>query len=268
MNKVHHIHLVSDSTGETVSSVARACLVQFESIKTITHPWWLVRSQGQVERVLSGIRLNPGIVLSTLIDKEVRTLFEMGCQKEAIQCISILDPIMVALTGFLEIGFASKPGRQHILNAEYFGRIDAIHYTLAHDDGQAIQDIDKADIIIVGVSRTSKTPTSMYLANRGLKTANIPLINGLPLPKELLSIEKKFVVGLTMDTKSLTEIRQSRLNFLDSDSTSSYANPISVKEELLFARQFFLKMNWPIIDVSRRSIEEVASAIMQMYEES
>ncbi|MBY0431918.1 MAG: kinase/pyrophosphorylase, partial [Rhodospirillales bacterium] len=167
--KSFHLHLVSDATGETLSSVARACLVQFETVRSVQHLWWLVRTQGQVDRVIAGIEANPGIVLFTLVDTGVRALLEEACRQMNIPAIPVLDPVMGALANYLEVEFQAQPGRQHMLDAEYFKRIDAMHFTLAHDDGQCVHDLDDADVIVVGVSRTSKTPTCMYLANRGVK---------------------------------------------------------------------------------------------------
>lgn len=263
--KRFHLHLVSDATGETVSSVARACLVQFEDIEPEEHLWWLVRTQGQVERVITAIETNPGIVFFTLVDAGVRSLLEEACRRLQVPCIPVLDPILAALAGHLEADFRALPGRQHVLNAEYFARIDAMHFTLAHDDGQSTHDIDKADVILVGVSRTSKTPTCMYLANRGLKAANVPLVPGVPPPRELLAARKALIIGLTKDSKSLTDTRRARLKFLQRDAETEYADPEKVREEVTLARRLFAQQGWPVIDVTRRSIEEASAAILQLY---
>jgi len=263
--KRFHLHLVSDATGETVTSVARACLVQFEKVDTVEHLWWLVRTQGQVERVIAGIEANRGIVLFTLVDHGIRSLLEEACRHLRIPCIPVLDPVIGALSGFLETDFKAQPGRQHVLDAEYFSRIDAMHFTLAHDDGQCLHDIDTADIVLVGVSRTSKTPTSMYLANRGLKVANVPLVPAINVPDELLASSHPLIVGLTKDPKALTDIRRVRLQFLNTDDESDYADPERVREEVNWARRLYSKYNWPVIDVTRRSIEEASAAILQLY---
>ncbi|MBF0304788.1 MAG: kinase/pyrophosphorylase, partial [Alphaproteobacteria bacterium] len=213
--KEFHLHLVSDATGETLSSVARACLVQFENTQAVQHLWWLVRTEGQVERVVSGIEANPGLVLFTIVDLGVRALLEEACRQLKMPCIPVLDPVMAALSSFLDSEVRALPGRQHVLDAEYFERIDAMHFTLAHDDGQMVDDVDEADVVLVGVSRTSKTPTCMYLANKGLKAANYPLVPGVPLPAPLAAARKPLIVGLTKDPKSLSEIRRNRLRFLN-----------------------------------------------------
>lgn len=263
--KEFHLHLVSDASGETVSSVARACLVQFEGIEATPHLWWMVRTPGQAERVVEGIEANPGLVLVTLMDGAVRGLLEAACRRLKVPYIPVLDPVMAALAGYLEADFGTQPGRQHALDAAYFQRIDAMHFTLSHDDGQMLHDLDAADVILVGVSRTSKTPTCMYLANRGLKAANIPLVPGLPPPPELFAAKRPLIVGLTKEPKSLTDIRRSRLKFLSQAEESDYADPDRVREEVGMARKLFTQQGWPVIDVSRRSIEEASATILQLY---
>ena len=262
--KQFHLHLVSDSTGETISSVARACVVQFAGFEPINHLWWLVRNRHQVENVIEGVKAEPGLVLATLVDPEVRRMLEEGCRALRVPCLPVLDPVMAALAGFLDAEFGVEPGRQHMLDAEYFKRIDAIHYTLAHDDGQGLEDVEEADVILVGVSRSSKTPTCLYLANRGLKAANVPLVPGHPPPHELVGAKHPLVVGLTRDPKSLVEVRRSRLHFLDKD-VPGYADPDHVRDEVNNARRLFADRNWPVIDMTRRSIEEAAAAILQLY---
>ena len=263
--KQFHLHLVSDASGETVSSVARACLVQFEGIEPTSHLWWLVRTPGQVERVIEGIKANPGVVLVTLMDAAVRGVLEEACRQMGVLYIPVLDPVMAALAGYLGADFGTQPGRQHALDAAYFQRIDAMQFTLAHDDGQMLHDLDAADVILVGVSRTSKTPTCMYIANRGLKAANIPLVPGVPPPVELFAVKRPLIVGLTKEPKSLTDIRRSRLRYLIQSGESDYADPERVREEVASARKLFTKHGWPVIDVSRRSIEEASAAILQLY---
>lgn len=261
-----HLHLVSDATGETVSSVARACMVQFEGLHAIQHNWWLVRTQGQVERVIAGVEQHPGIVLCTVVDTAVRAVLEEACRQMKVPCVPVLDPVMAALSGYLEAEMsAPTPGRQYQLDAEYFARIDAMQFTLAHDDGQLMDDLDDADIVLVGVSRTSKTPTCMYLANRGYKCANYPLVPNVPLPHQLEGLKGPLVVGLTKDPKSLSDIRRSRLRFLNQDEESEYAQFEKVREEVASARRLFGRHGWPVVDVTRRSIEEASAAIMQLH---
>jgi regulator of PEP synthase PpsR (kinase-PPPase family) len=259
-----HLHLVSDATGETLSSVARACLVQFDQVEPIQHLWWLVRTQGQVARVVAGIEAEPGVVLATLMEGAVRSLLEEACRQLRVPFIPVLDPVMAALSSYLKVDFGAQPGRQHALDADYFARIDAMHFTLAHDDGQLTDGLNEADVVLVGVSRTSKTPTCMYLANRGVKAANIPLIPGRPPPPELFGLKKPLIVGLTKEPKSLADIRRSRLKFLQQNDETDYANEDHVKDEVTEARRLFARQGWPVIDVTRRSIEEAAATILQL----
>ncbi|MBI2235884.1 MAG: kinase/pyrophosphorylase [Magnetospirillum sp.] len=260
-----HLHLVSDATGETVASVARACMAQFEGVHPIQHNWWLVRTQGQVERVIAGIEEHPGIVLFTVVDGGVRGVLEEACRHLKVPCIALLDPAMAALAGHLGVEMQHTPGRQYQLDAEYFSRIDAMQFTLSHDDGQLMEDLEDADIVLVGVSRTSKTPTCMYIANRGLKCANYPLVPGVPLPPQLEAVKSPLVVGLTKDPKSLSEIRRARLRLLNEQEETDYAQFEKVKEEVQQARRLFARHGWPVVDVTRRSIEEASATIIQLY---
>lgn len=259
-----HLHLVSDATGETLSSVARACLVQFDQVEPVQHLWWLVRSQGQVARVVQGIEAEPGVVLATLMEGAVRSLLEEACRQLRVPFIPVLDPVMAALSGYLNVDFGAQPGRQHVLDADYFARIDAMHYTLAHDDGQLLTGLEDADVVLTGVSRTSKTPTCMYLANRGIKAANVPLIPGMPPPPELMTLKGPLIVGLTKEPKSLADIRRSRLKFLQQNDETDYADEDRVKTEVAEARRLFARQGWPVIDVTRRSIEEASATILQL----
>lgn len=264
--KTFHLHLVSDATGETISSAARACLVQFENVQAIQHLWWLVRTQGQVERVIAGIEANPGLVLFTIVDTGIRAVLEEACRCLHVPCVPLLDAAMVALANHLDEEVRALPGRQHVLDAEYFDRIDAMQFTIAHDDGQNLAELNQADIVLVGVSRTSKTPTCMYLANRGVKAANIPLVPGVPVPRELLEAKRPLIVGLTKEARSLSDIRRNRLRFLNQDEEGDYADPEKVRDEVQTARRLFSKHGWPVIDVTRKSIEEASAAILQLFQ--
>ena len=263
--KTFHIHLVSDSTGETVSTAARAALVQFDEIKTTEHVWPMVRGRSQVEEVVAGIEANPGFVLYTLVDPETRRILEEGCRRLQVQSIAILDPIVAALGAYLGAEVHARPGRQHIMDADYFDRIEAMHFVLNHDDGQLTRDLNDADVVVVGVSRTSKTPTCIYLANRGIKAANIPVVPGFPLPLEVLEAENPLIVGLTEDPKRLVEIRRNRLRMLKQDQQTDYVDSETVSQEVSAARRLFASHGWPVIDVTRRSIEETAARILQLY---
>lgn len=262
---VYNLHLVSDSSGETVTNIARACLVQYENIQVTEHFWWLVRTTGQMNRVIEGIRNAPGLVVFTLLDKGVRDLLEQACREMRIPYVSAIDPVMQAFSRFFERQAMSEVGKQHVLDDDYFHRIDAMHFAVQHDDGQSMASMSDADMILVGVSRTSKTPTCMYLANRGFKAANIPLVPGFTLPDEIATTRKPLFVGLTREPKSLTDIRQSRLRIMKEERASGYADLDIVREEIAEARRLFVKHNWPVIDVTRRSIEETAATIIQLY---
>jgi regulator of PEP synthase PpsR (kinase-PPPase family) len=266
MIESYHLHLVSDSTGETINSVARACLVQFEGVEVTEHAWNLVRTKRQVQKVVTGIERNPGVVLFTLVDVKLRGALENACRELQVPCVAIMDPVISALSGYLGLKSRAKPGLQHALDAEYFARIDAINFVLAHDDGQITKDLDEADVIVVGVSRTSKTPTCIYLANRGVKAANVPLVPGTPLPPEVFAATKPLIVGLTKDPVPLVHIRRNRLRSLNQDEETDYIDLEKVRQEVAAARRVFAEHDWPVIDVTRRSIEEVAAAILQLHD--
>lgn len=259
-----HLHLVSDSTGETVTLLARACLVQFDDIQVREHLWPMTRNVDQLRDVLEHIREYPGFVICTLVNQEVHQVLEDGCRLMQVPCIPILDPVVAALGAYLNAKSHARPGRQHVMDAEYFNRIEAMHFALSHDDGQMTQDMTEADVVLVGVSRTSKTPTCIYLANRGVKAANIPMVPGCPLPEDIFRPNGPFVVGLTNDPKRLIEIRRQRLKFLDQDPDTDYVDEEAVKEEVSNARRLFTQNGWPVINVSRRSIEETAATILQL----
>jgi len=261
--KTFHLHLVSDATGETIGGVVRACLVQFENVTTEEHHWFLVRSEAQIARVIERAAKERGIVLFTLVNPKLRKALEEGCQKWKLPCIPVLDPVMGALRGYLGIESQDQPGRQHALDEKYYQRIDAMNFALLHDDGQHVENLENADIVLVGVSRTTKTPTCLYLANRGLRAANLPIVPGSPLFAAVEKAERPLVVGLTMDPSRLAEARQTRVP--EQSGVSDYADFETVREEVLQARRVFTKHGWPVIDVTRRSVEETASAIFQLY---
>ena len=272
-----NLHLVSDATGETLNSIARATVAQFEHADILHHRWSLVRTRFQLHRVLEGIEAEPGPVLSTLVERGLRAELESACQRTGVPVVHVLDPVMALLQDQLEEAAVARPGRQYVLDADYFRRIDAMHFVLAHDDGQAQAGIAEADVVLVGVSRSSKTPTSFYLANRGIKAANVPLVPGLPEPPGLQQPGLQQlgcpVVGLTLDTQALIEIRRHRLRLIGSggarpmrqDSTD-YVDPEAVAAELLWARRLCARRGWPVVDVTRRSIEETAATVLQLME--
>lgn len=265
--KLFHLHLISDATGETINAVARACLVQFEDMEPVEHTWSMVRSERQLQKVMDGIAANPGLVLFTLVDDRLRHMLEEKCRSLSVPCISVLDPVLGALGAFLHTTMRHIPGRQHVLDSEYFARIEAMNYGMAHDDGQSTRDLEAADVVLIGVSRTSKTPTCLYLANRGIKAANIPFIAGVRLPDEIENLQKPLVVGLTCDPSALVQVRRNRLRMINDTEETSYTDIETVKAEVTEARKLFTRHGWPVLDVSRRSIEETAAAVMQMITE-
>jgi regulator of PEP synthase PpsR (kinase-PPPase family) len=262
-SKSYHLHLVSDATGETIHSVARACLSQFEGVEIIEHFWNLVRTDRQLDLVLEDIEHNPGIVVFTLVNDHLRLRLQNQCAALGLPCISVLDPVMAAFSRHLGVRSTSLPGRQHVLDAAYFGRMEAMDFALAHDDGQATRDLHQADVILVGVSRTSKTPTCLYLANRGVRAANVPYVPRVPLPPELDQLTHPMIVGLTKDPDSLVQVRRNRMRILNQEATD-YIDPEVVKAEVTDARRHFARKGWPVIDVTRRAIEETAAEIFTL----
>ncbi|MBT3535253.1 MAG: kinase/pyrophosphorylase [Rhodospirillaceae bacterium] len=260
-----HLHLVSDATGDTLLSLASAALAQFEGAESERHIWPMIRSEAVMAPVIAAIEKNPGLVMFTLVDHNLRQILWDECRRLQAPCVPVLDPIIGALENFLGVQSRELPGRQHIMDADYFERIDAIHYSLSHDDGQAVDDFGRADVVLVGISRTSKTPTCMYLANRGLKAANIPMVPGIPLPEEVLNLKDVLVVGLTASPDRLVQIRRNRLQYLNQDGDTDYVDIQAVKEEVINARRLFASKGWPKIDVTRRSIEETAAAIISLH---
>lgn len=263
--KTLHLHLVSDSTGETVSHVARASLVQFDDVEVEEHIWSMIRSERQVADIVENIREKPGFVLYTVVDSMVQAALETACRELQIPCISVLQPVVNSLRGFLGQEGHARPGGQHVMDAEYFSRIDAMDYVLSHDDGQSTRTLNDADVILVGVSRTSKTPTCIYLGNRGIRAANVPMVPGSELPQELFELDGPLVVGLTKDPRRLVEIRKQRLKILNQNQDTDYVDVEMVTKEINDARRLFARENWPTINVSRKSIEETAATIIQLH---
>ena len=262
-----HLHLLSDSTGETLEVVAKACLAQFDGVEALRHFWPMVRSEGHLDRVLDDIERRPGLVLYTLVNSNIRRELEQKCRRRGIYAVSALDPVIDALSAVLGQEAKARPGRQHALDAAYFARVDAIQFTIAHDDGVGAENWEEADLVLAGVSRTSKTPTSIYLANRGFKVANIPLVPEAPPPPSLFSLQHPLVVGLTTNPDRLIQIRRNRLLALNQAPETDYVDLEAVNAELAFARRIFADNGWPVIDVTRRSIEETAFAIVKLCNE-
>ncbi|MBX9881469.1 MAG: kinase/pyrophosphorylase [Sphingomonas sp.] len=262
-----HLHLLSDSTGETLETIAKAALAQYDDVDTIRHFWPMVRSEAHLQRILHEIAQNPGLVLFTLVNTETRRTLEEQCRALGLPAVAPLDAVTDALSALLGQTAKARPGRQHMLDAAYFARVDAIQYTIAHDDGIAPEDWEEADIVLAGVSRSSKTPTSIYLANRGYKTANIPIVIEVPPPPALFGLKRPLVVGLTTSTERLVQVRRNRLLSLNQAPETAYVDQESVAREVAYARRLFTDNGWPVIDVTRRSIEETAAAIIALCQE-
>jgi regulator of PEP synthase PpsR (kinase-PPPase family) len=263
-----HLHLVSDATGETLITVARAAAAQYENVTAIEHVYPLVRTSKQLERVIDEIESSPGIVLYTLLDPLLTDRLELKCREFGVPYLSILGPVLHLLQSYLGSETTHRIGAQHTLNAEYFKRIDALNYTMLHDDGQHTEDLESAEVVLIGVSRTSKTPTSIYLANRGVKAANVPLVPGMPIPPQLEHLRAPLVIGLFASPERIIQIRQNRLLGLNvHNEDDAYVDRHAVAEEVAFSRRLCARHNWPSIDVTRRSIEETAAAVMALLAE-
>jgi regulator of PEP synthase PpsR (kinase-PPPase family) len=259
-----HVHLVSDSTGETLNAMSKAVCARFEDVLPIEHLYPLMRSQRQLDRVLTEVQAAPGVVIHTIVDRELRMALEAGCREFDAPCIAALDPMTAALGRYLGAQLTTRISVQHALDNEYFARIEALNYAIGHDDGQGGQDLESADVVLVGVSRTSKTPTCIYLAHRGVRAANVPLVPGTAPPERLLTAKKPLIVGLVVSPDRLIQIRRNRLLSLNEGRESSYVDQEAVREETIRARKLFEKKGWPVIDVTRRSIEETAAAVINL----
>lgn len=263
---IFHIHLVSDSTGETVNSISRAAISQFEGFEVVEHAWSLVRTRGQVDKVIEGIKTNPGFVMYTIADKGLRKYFKTSCAGLNVPCISVLAQVISKLSMFFGVkATVEKPGKKHEMDDEYFSRVEAVNFAINHDDGHGTWDLENADIVLVGVSRSSKSPTTMYLAFKGYRAANVPYVPGVALPDSVINLKKPLIVGLSINPTSLRQIRQSRLLSINDDLETDYTDEEKIKDELLQARRLFTKMKWEHIDVTRKSVEETAAIIIQMY---
>lgn len=258
-----HLHLVSDSTGETLSTVSRAAIARYDDVEAIEHIYPLVRSPHQLDRVVAEVSNAPGIVLYTLVDDDHAKRLESACREISAPCLNVLDPIYGIFQSYLNVKQTHRIGGQHALDTDYFQRIEALNYSMLHDDGQMPGDLNEADVVLVGISRTSKTPTCIYLANRGIKAANIPLVPSSPLPPALFEVSNPLIVGLVASAQRIQHVRQNRLlshNALGHDD--SYVDRKAISQEINHLRRLCAEHEWPLIDVTRRSIEETAAAIM------
>lgn len=264
MNNIH-IHLISDSTGETVSSIVRSVMSQFTNVTHTEHIWSLVRTSGQMQRVIDSIKTHPGIVMYTIIDDELQTMLMDACLNFKLPCVPVLNRAIRELSSYIGMEAKGIVGRQYELDDEYFSRVEAINFTLAHDDGQLTEDLNLADIVLVGVSRTSKTPTCVYLSYKGLNVANVPFVKDCSLPENIYSLTKPLIIGLVILPERLAQIRKSRLLSLNEKRETDYSNLEKIREEVIEARRIFNSQGWIVLDVTRKSVEETAALIMQHY---
>jgi regulator of PEP synthase PpsR (kinase-PPPase family) len=258
-----HLHLISDATGETLLTMAKAAAVQYPQVRAIEHVHPLIRTEKQLERALYEVEQAPGIVLYTLVKKPMIKEIERRCREINVPCLHVLQPIMKVFESYLGAPQTPIVAGQHLLDADYFRRIEALNFAMAHDDGQLPQDLSMADIIIVGVSRTSKTPTSIYLAQRGYKTANLPLVLGIDLPPALTEPHTAFVVGLVASAERIAEIRRNRVHLMGDRNLADYVDHAQIANEIQHSRRLCARHGWPVIDVTRRSVEETAAAIIK-----
>jgi regulator of PEP synthase PpsR (kinase-PPPase family) len=260
-----HMHLVSDATGETLTTIAKAASVQYAQVRPIEHMHPLVRTRRQLDRVLQEVASAPGIVLYTIVNQELAEQLERRCRELKVPCLHALDSIMKVFESYLGAPQTPIVAGQHVLDADYFRRIDALNFTMAHDDGRLPEDLNVADIIILGVSRTSKTPTSIYLAQRGLKTANVPVVPAIPLQNALIEPHTAFVVCLVASPERIAEIRRNRVRLMSERNLDDYVDRHQIAQEVAYSRRLCAKHGWPAIDVTRRSIEETAATILKLY---
>lgn len=260
-----HLHMISDATGETLLAAGRAAAAQYNNARAIEHIYPLIRTERQLMKVFDDIEEEPGIVLYTVVDQALARRIDERCAALGLPCVSVLEPVLLVFQSYLGAPAGRRVGAQHVLDADYFRRIEALNFTMEHDDGQLPDEVDQADIVLIGISRTSKTPTSIYLANRGIKTANIPIVLGVPVPQSLVEATRPLVVGLVATVERISHVRQNRvLGSTMSFDAGDYVDRAVIAEELAYARQICTRHNWPMIDVSRRSIEETAAAILAL----
>lgn len=264
--KYYHLHMVSDASGETLTAIGKAAAVQYSTISAIKHVHPMVRSRERLESALRDIEQSPGIVLYTIVNADLSREIEARCRELNMPCIAVLKPVLQALESYLGAPSTPVVAGQHVLDADYFKRIDAMNYTMMHDDGQHTVNLNQAEIILVGISRTSKTPTSIYLANRGFKTANVSIVPGMPLPPGLETVDRPLIVGLIASAERISDVRRNRILGIEAEKLESYVDKRFIMEEITFTKRLCVRNGWPMIDVTRRSIEETAAEIIKLYE--
>ena len=267
MINTYDIYLISDSTGETLERIFLAIKAQFKNFKYKTHFYSFTRTENQISKILevSG-KNNNAIVLYTIVDNKLARHLSNECSLKNIPCFGILGDLIISFSKLLDQKALNVPSRQHIMDDEYYKKIEAIQFTMNHDDGNSVEDIEKSDIILLGVSRTSKTPTSIYLANRGYKTVNIPLVLDQKIPESLMLNKSSCIVGFIADPERLSDIRRNRVAIMNDQNLNDYTDLDSIKKEVEDSRKLFKKNNWPVIDVTRRSVEETAASILKIIE--
>ena len=268
MSNTYQIYLISDSTGETLDRIFLALKAQFKNIEYKIHSYSFTRTENQILQILDDAKKNKNsVILYTIVDTNLAKYLASESDKKFIPCFSVLGNLILNFSKILNQRASHEPSGQHALNDEYYERIEAIQFTMSHDDGNLLNDIDKSDIILVGVSRTSKTPTSIYLANKGFKTSNIPLVNENSLPKKLReNPQQTCVVGLHTDSERLVDLRKNRMNSLKETQNKIYTNIENIKKEVVAAKKTFKKYKWPSIDVTRKSVEETAASIIKIHD--
>ena len=268
MSNTYQIYLISDSTGETLDRVFLAIKAQFKNIEYDVKSYFFTRTENQVSKIMDEAKKNDNaIILYTIVDTSLAKFLANKGNEKKIPCFSVLGNLIMNFSKLLNQKASHVPSGQHALNEEYYERIEAIQFTMAHDDGNLVEDVDKADLILLGVSRTSKTPTSIYLANKGYKTLNIPLVNEQSIPESLKKNPKlSCVVGLTTEPQRLVDIRKNRMNTLKEKENTNYTNISKIEKEVNEAKKTFTKYKWPTIDVTRKSVEETAASIIKIYE--
>tara|TARA_Y100000590_G_scaffold357799_1_gene412821 strand:+ start:193 stop:1014 length:822 start_codon:yes stop_codon:yes gene_type:complete len=265
MNKIYQVYQVSDSTGETLDRIFLALKAQFSNFECKTIHYSFTRTKNQIDKIIFNSKSeNNVIILYTIVDNDLAKYIDVEAKKNNIPCFEVLGNLISDFSKLIKQEASRKPSGQHALDKEYYDRIEAVQFTMSHDDGKIVSDLDKSDVILVGISRTSKTPTSIYLANRGYKVSNIPIILNKNLPKELIESSKKtFVVGLVCDVNRLIDVRRNRIQSMNEDRSVNYTDEVEIFNEVENSKKIFKKNNWPIIDVTRKSVEETAASIIK-----
>jgi len=268
MDKIYEIYLISDSTGETLDRIFLALQAQFSKFKHKSHQCAFTRTENQIMKILEICkRKEDSIILYTIVDSRLAQFLAAKSKEANIPCFGVLGDLILRFSKLLHQKASHVPSGQHALDEDYYKRIEAVQFTMSHDDGKITNDIEKSDIILLGISRTSKTPTSIYLANRGYKTCNIPIVNKNSIPIKLTKNPKApCVIGLTVESSRLLDLRKNRMNFMNEKRPGSYTDIEKIKLELEIAKNIFKKYNWPIIDVTRKSVEETAASVIKIYD--